>query len=283
VREGVLDLNALAEGLSSRSRLLPEMGAPPQTIINRQLVDECDFGIAVFWARLGSPTKDHPSGSAEEIERLIARGANVMVYFSSAAIPQDLLRDDQFNRLQALRKSYQERGLYVTYPTVEKLVEMVTLHVNGLVNGLVIKERANNQPIPSAGTLVAPRPDIRVRVQAGIAFQGSVKTYVLGIEVQNHSPIDFHFRSACISCSDGAKIFLQRDGLTGDFVMPRTIASGNSFSIHVDTAATLGQLPRGVTMTNAIITDKIDRVYTSDQTRFEEELRSDAVNHGMRG
>jgi len=36
-------------------------------------------------------------------------------------------------------------------------------------------------------------------------------------------------------------------------------------------------------MTNAIITDKIDRVYTSDQTRFEEELRSDAVNHGMRG
>ncbi len=261
---------------------LPEMGAPPQTIINRQLVDECDFGIAIFWARLGSPTKEHPSGSAEEVERLLAKGANVMVYFSSAPIPQDLLRDDQFSKLQALKKSYQERGLYVMYPTVDKLVEMVTLHINGLVNAFVIKERANNQPIPSTGTLVAPRPDIRVLVQAGMAFQGTAKTNVLGIEVQNHSPIEFYFRAACISCSDGTKIFLQRDGLTGEYLTPRTIASGNNLSIHVDTTATLRQLKRGVTMTNAIITDKIDRVFTSDQTRFQEELQSDAVNRGLK-
>jgi hypothetical protein len=32
----------------------PEMGAPPQTIINRQIVDECDLVVGVFWNRLGT-------------------------------------------------------------------------------------------------------------------------------------------------------------------------------------------------------------------------------------
>ena len=40
---------------------------PPQKIINAQLVDECDLGIAVFWSRLGTPTEKHPSGQCSAI------------------------------------------------------------------------------------------------------------------------------------------------------------------------------------------------------------------------
>jgi hypothetical protein len=129
----------------------PEMGAPPQEVINRQLVDDADFGIAIFWARLGSPTKDHPSGSAEEVERLLAKGANVMVYFSSKAVPQDLLKDDQYDKLQALRDDYKRRGLLVSFPDADKLAEMVSMHLMSLVIAHLKKERAGN---PMGGVVV---------------------------------------------------------------------------------------------------------------------------------
>jgi hypothetical protein len=50
----------------------PDVGDHPQAIINRQLVDDCNFGLAVFWTRLGSPTKEYASGSVEEINRVAA-------------------------------------------------------------------------------------------------------------------------------------------------------------------------------------------------------------------
>ena len=66
----------------------PEMSDPAQTVINRQMVDSCDFGIAVFWSRLGTKTQDHESGSVEEISALRKRGCWVGVYFSDAPVPQ---------------------------------------------------------------------------------------------------------------------------------------------------------------------------------------------------
>ena len=89
---------------------VPDVSAPPQEVLNRDIVDECDFGIAIFWTRLGSPTTTHESGSIEEIERLRQRGARVLVYVSSAPIPQERLRDDQYHRLSEFRKATWQRG-----------------------------------------------------------------------------------------------------------------------------------------------------------------------------
>lgn len=45
----------------------PEMGSGPQETITRQLLSSCDALIAVFRARLGTPTAIAESGTAEEI------------------------------------------------------------------------------------------------------------------------------------------------------------------------------------------------------------------------
>jgi hypothetical protein len=56
-----------------------EFGEPPQDILNRQLVDVVDLGIAIFWNRLGTKTNHAESGTAEEIQRLHDAGKPVSV------------------------------------------------------------------------------------------------------------------------------------------------------------------------------------------------------------
>src|SRR6266446_5603639 len=46
----------------------PEYNIRPQEAINRQIVDDCDLLIGVFWTKLGTPTGDADSGTLEEIE-----------------------------------------------------------------------------------------------------------------------------------------------------------------------------------------------------------------------
>lgn len=70
----------------------PEMGARPQAIINRQMIDDSDIIVAIFWQRFGSPTGAAESGTEEEIRRATRLGKKVMVYFSdleSVAGPVD--------------------------------------------------------------------------------------------------------------------------------------------------------------------------------------------------
>lgn len=113
------------------SHASPRVGASPQQFINHQLVDTCDFGIAVFWARIGSP-RDRP-GSLEEIERLRQRGGQVMVYFCNKPIPQDYLRDDQYARLQEFKAEIERVCLRKLYESEEQLSRMVTEHINSLI------------------------------------------------------------------------------------------------------------------------------------------------------
>jgi Domain of unknown function (DUF4062) len=57
----------------------PQLGSPPQTIINRQLVDDADILIGIFGTRIGTPTEDHVSGTVEEIKKHVAAGKTAKV------------------------------------------------------------------------------------------------------------------------------------------------------------------------------------------------------------
>ena len=98
-------LQARIELLLWEVHAVPESSGRPQASLNRQIVDTADFAVAVFSTRLGTPTGKDVSGSAEEIERLLDRGARLLTYFSSAPVPQTALKDDQFTRLQQYRKT----------------------------------------------------------------------------------------------------------------------------------------------------------------------------------
>src|SRR5262245_17898916 len=86
-------LNARVQLIRWETHSVPDASGAPQDILNRQIVDDSDLAIAVFWTRLGTPTAEHQSGSMEEIHRLRERGVRVLIYFSTAEIPQAALRD----------------------------------------------------------------------------------------------------------------------------------------------------------------------------------------------
>src|SRR5258706_14587433 len=58
-------LDLRVEPVQSETHARPEMGLPPQDVLNRQIVDNWDFGIAVFGSKLGSPTVSDQSVSVE--------------------------------------------------------------------------------------------------------------------------------------------------------------------------------------------------------------------------
>jgi len=78
----------------------PEMGSSPQAIINEQILDKCDLLVGVFWTRIGTPTKEHPSGTVEEIEKHIESGKPAMLYFSGQPVVMESVDLEQYQELQ---------------------------------------------------------------------------------------------------------------------------------------------------------------------------------------
>lgn len=62
------DRKTVLMSIGWETHAVPDMGDRPQAIINKQLLHDADLLVAVFWARLGSPTGVAASGTIEEIE-----------------------------------------------------------------------------------------------------------------------------------------------------------------------------------------------------------------------
>ncbi len=98
----------------------PEMGAEPQEIINRQIVDGCDIAVGVFWTRLGTPTSSAESGTAEEVARVGQSGKTVMLYFSKAPVSPDSLDLQEIARLRKFKSQQFPKGLIEEYTSVQE-------------------------------------------------------------------------------------------------------------------------------------------------------------------
>lgn len=138
-----------------RTHSTPEMGADPQQILNSQIGDQCDAVIAVFGARMGTPTPRSISGTAEEIERFQGSGKRVMVYFSRGDIPREGFSVEQFQALENFQRSLRAKGLLGEYSSRSELRGQIDSHLSNLGylfrDSLeVIQERPRLAPVRSA-------------------------------------------------------------------------------------------------------------------------------------
>lgn len=106
----------------------PETGRSAQEYINEEILDKCDILIGVFWTKVGSPTKNHISGSVEEIHRHLSKRKLAMLYFSKKPIPSDADLE-QIQKVRSLKEQYKNDSLYGEYSNESDLESKLYDHI----------------------------------------------------------------------------------------------------------------------------------------------------------
>lgn len=208
-------LGARIELVKWESHATPAMGDGVQEVINEQLLGDCDLGLAIFWSRLGTPTEKYPSGSVEEIYRLVEKRAPVMIYFKDAPISQQAaLQGRQFAELSEMREQFQQQGLLSSFVDDADLREKVQLHLTSTITKMIEADRESvTETQTSPNVLTAPRPDIRVLVNNCFPESplGLGKRQMLCIKVENHSPNVVYIESLRLEWKDKQSRLIDRD------------------------------------------------------------------------
>jgi hypothetical protein len=146
------------------------MGERPQGIINRQLVEPADLLIGVFWSRLGTPTSEAESGTAEEIGRFSDAGKPVLLYFSHESVPPDTLDTDQLDRLREFRNQVSDRALIVDFASREDLRQRATADLTR-----TIRSNFGDLLEDAASAVESPDSDVRTTDQPQAALVAQVQ------------------------------------------------------------------------------------------------------------
>ncbi|MCM1167291.1 MAG: hypothetical protein NC299_06485 [Lachnospiraceae bacterium] len=111
----------------------PQSGDHPQELLNKQIVDDADACIAVFWTKFGSPTDKYGSGTEEEIERMLSENRQVFVYFYNKPVPPSLLANEEtkadYNKISEFKKKYSKRGIYSEISDETDFQKKLTVHL----------------------------------------------------------------------------------------------------------------------------------------------------------
>lgn len=223
VRDVVYEWNAINSG-SRRLVLLPvgwethsspEMGAHPQSIINKQVLNRCDLLVGVFWTRIGTPTERHLSGSVEEIEEHLAAGKPAMLYFSSQPVVLDSVDSDQVQRLKKFKESCLSRGLCEVYDSYsdfkEKFYRQLQLKVNDHPMFQTAEEKAPHSAVVASGTKLPTLSSearillkeasqdsggtvLRVRTLDGTSIETNSKNFTQGAEQREVAKWEYALR-----------------------------------------------------------------------------------------
>jgi len=181
-----------------------EFGERPQSILNHQIVEEADLAVALFYDRLGTPTGESESGTAEEINVLVEAGKSVAVLVNTTPrAPLSGLALEERQRLTAYLNDVRKTALVFEYAHAGDLVG----HLNNFLSRATAQfqqsvesskiEEAGDSPDPSEG--VWPRAEVRETVESD--SKGRVKTkrkWALVLHNTSRGPasdVDFKFEN----------------------------------------------------------------------------------------
>ena len=106
-------------------------GEGPQEPITRQLVDDCDCAIGIFWHRIGTPTKLAEGGAVEEVQRMLTvLKRPVMLYFSDMPIVWSKIDVQQKAKLEVFKEMMKADGLIWEYDSLEAFRTHLSRHLD---------------------------------------------------------------------------------------------------------------------------------------------------------
>lgn len=156
-----------------RQHSAAEHGVRPQESLNKQLVDESDLLIALFWHRLGTDTGEAESGTVEEIERATANDAYVAVLRCTRDVPPDQLDTQQLERLNDYCGGLQSESLILEFRESDELRE----HVDAILNRSVAQSGARAEAaVQQAPAVAEVWPRVESSESTRTDLKGRLKT-----------------------------------------------------------------------------------------------------------
>lgn len=117
----------------------PGFGVDPQDVINRQVSDDYDVFIGIFWGRIGTVTKRAQSGTIEEFQRAYKKykddesSIDIMLYFKDAALPPSKIDPKQLTELMEFKSTLGELGgLYWEFETTSDFEATLRAHLSAV-------------------------------------------------------------------------------------------------------------------------------------------------------
>ena len=92
-----------------------------QDAVNRQLVDNCDALVGMFWTKFGTSTGAASSGTVEEIGRIVAAGKPAMLYFSNRPIDPNKIDLAQHKKLRTFKSKTYKYALLGSFKSLADL------------------------------------------------------------------------------------------------------------------------------------------------------------------
>ena len=127
-------------------------GDGPQEVITRQIVDDCDCAIGIFWNRIGTPTKLAEGGAVEEVQRMLTvLKRPVMLYFSNLPIARNKVDKGQEAKLDEFRALMNKDGLVWEYKSRATFQKLLARHLDKNIREWfgTLGAPPSKQPIPT--------------------------------------------------------------------------------------------------------------------------------------
>jgi hypothetical protein len=148
----------------------PDAQETGQGAINKQLIDSTNILVAIFWSRIGTPTASAESGTVEEIQRAIAGGKKVMVYFSDLEPLPAGASIEQIKRLSAFREQLRTHTSCWTFQSRSRFRDDFANHLALVLNDFPLGRK---RPLHRKSTNSAVRQNARGDGNIQIAGDGN--------------------------------------------------------------------------------------------------------------
>lgn len=158
----------------------------PQELLNKQIVDSSDLALAVFWTRFGTPTENYGSGTEEEIERMLAMGKQVFLYFLDKPVCPSKINQEQYKKIQTFMNKHKNEGIFFNVPDEKTLAnkfrENLELYFDSIIRGAEFKKNSGKKEI----LWVDDRPENNVYERNTLEQYGLVFTLALSTQQALH-------------------------------------------------------------------------------------------------
>ncbi|MCG2572990.1 DUF4062 domain-containing protein [Acinetobacter sp. ME22] len=195
------------------THVAPQMGGRAQEIINKQILENSDILIGIFWTRLGTSTGEYVSGTVEEITKHVEKEKLASIYISQKAYPNNI-NVEQLQLLRQQTTTWMDQGLLDFYDNhidfKQKIKNHLTLHLqdNEYIQGIINNLNSSN---PISQVISKQRIELNDAMIQIITNSGKFNTDVQFL--RHLGGVSFHVGELGLNLKDGRELAKWQDAI----------------------------------------------------------------------